>query len=169
MLLVPGAVRSLDNEIRRRESADRISLHDVDLLEHLGRLLGIEEWRLLFVLDLDVRGVEALPILVREQQNRLRHVPHLALDEKWLVLLDQIYGVASDDVAVVDDGETGGVEVEADGPHAAARNRRANGAAVDHAGESDVVRVPRASGGLSDPILAGDAVTDCWHVRSRPR
>ena len=127
-------------------------------------MLGIEEWLLLFVLDLDVRRVEPLTILVREQKNGLRHVAHLSLDEKWLVLLDQVYGVASDDVAVIDDGETGRVEVETDGPHAAARNRRANSAAVDHAGESDVVRVPRASRGLSDSILAGDAVTDCWHV-----
>ena len=58
---------------------------------------------------------ERLAVLVGQEQHRLLGVPDLALDEEGLVVLDQGDDVAAGDVAVVDDGEAGGVEVEADG------------------------------------------------------
>ena len=35
-------------------------------------------------------AMQPLAILVREQQDRLGHVAHVALDEKGLILLDEI-------------------------------------------------------------------------------
>ena len=52
---------------------------------------------------------------MREQQNRLGDVIDLVLGQTRLVVVDQRDDVAAGDVAIVDDGEAGGVEVEPDG------------------------------------------------------
>ena len=111
-----------------------VALHDVDLLEDALRLLRIEQRRAFLIVDDDARGIEHIEVLVREQQHRLGHVPNVALDEERLILLDEIDDVPSGNVAMVDDGETRPVEVQLDVPHATTRNRRPNGAPVQHAG-----------------------------------
>ena len=83
-----------------------------------------------------------------------------ALDEEGLVVLDQRDDVAPGDVAVVDDREARGVESKANVAHRAASDRGAHGAAVEHAGQDDVVRVLRAAGGLAESVLAGNARAD---------
>ena len=60
------------------------------------------------------RRQQAFAIGVREQQNRLGEVIDLVLGQARLIVVDERDDVASGDVAVVDDGEAGGVEVEAD-------------------------------------------------------
>ncbi len=84
------------------------------LFENAARSFGVEERLLLVVRDVDPRGVQRFRVLVREQQDRLGHVAHVALDEKWLVLLDQLDDVPPGNVAVVDDRESGAVEVQRD-------------------------------------------------------
>ncbi len=104
---------------------------------------------------------------MRQQQDGLGEVAHLVLDEEGLVLNDQVGDVAAGNVAVVDDRESRGVEVETDGTDPAARNARANGAAVQHPGQHDVVGVTRGAGGLADPILPGHALADDRHSYMR--
>ena len=83
-------------------------------------------WCRLAVVDLHVGREQGVAILVREQQDRLGEVPDVALGEARLVVVDQRDDVASRNVAEVDDGETGRVEVAADGGDVAGRNGRAD-------------------------------------------
>src|SRR5688500_17934464 len=76
-------------------------------------------------------------------------------------------GFAPRHVAVVENSEAGGVEVEAHAADAASRNGRAHGAAVQRPQEHQVVRVLRPAGGRPGPVLPGDAAADGWHVPSR--
>ena len=61
-------------------------------------------------------------------------------------------------VAVVDDREAGRIEVVADGAHASAGDRRADGAPVEHAGKDEIVGVLRGAGCFSDAVFARDAL-----------
>ena len=81
-----------------------------------------------------------------EEQHRLGRVAHLALDEAGLVVGDVEDAVAAGDVAPVHDGEAGGVEVEPDAGDEAAGDGGADRSAVEHAGEDEVVHVPRRPG-----------------------
>ena len=49
---------------------------------------------------------------MHENQNRLGHMPNRPLGEARLVVVDERDDVAAGDVAVVDDGEAGAIEVE---------------------------------------------------------
>lgn len=98
-----------------------------------------------------------------EEKYRLSHVPDFALGEKWLILRHEVDSVRRRHVVVVDDREAGGIEVELYGFDAAARNRRSNGAAVQHSGKNNIVCVSCAAGCLSDSILARYARANCIH------
>jgi hypothetical protein len=89
-----------------------IALLDDEPLERARRAERIEDRRRSLVLDLDARREQLLPVVVREEQNRLGDVPHLGLDEAWLVVLDERDDVPPGDVAPVADDEAGRVEVE---------------------------------------------------------
>ncbi len=165
VLLMARAIRALDHERRSGERALDVSLRDLDPLEDAIGLLRIELRRLLVVLDGDLDGVQPRPILVREQQDRLRHVADLALDEKGLILLDQVADVAPRNGAVVHDREAGRVALDAHGPHASAGDRRADGAAEEHAGNDEIIGVACLAGGLADAVLARNADAYGCHGR----
>ena len=97
---------------------------------------------------------------MREQQDRLRDVADRALREARLIVLDQRDDVAARNVAVVDDGEAGGVEVEADVRDLAGRDGRSDRARVQEIRETEVVDVPRRAGDLLDAFLAKDVSSD---------
>ena len=62
----------------------------------------------------DPRAEEGFAVLVGQQQHRLGGVPDLALHQAGLIVGDQGDDVPARDVAVVHDGEAGGIEVEPD-------------------------------------------------------
>jgi hypothetical protein len=92
-------------------------------------------------------------------------MPNVSLHEERLILLDEVDDVSARNVAVVDDGEAGEIEVEFDRPHASSRNRGSNCSAVEHSGENQIVRIERAAGGFPDSVLSSNVVADCWHER----
>ena len=64
--------------------------------------------------DLHVGGHQRLAILVRQQHDRLGDVTDDALRQARLIVVDQRDDVPARNVAMVDDRESGGVEVQAD-------------------------------------------------------
>src|SRR5436189_4088732 len=109
-----GSIRAFDDKVCGGERRIDVALHDIDRLENAVRLLGIEYGSLFVVLYHDPSSVQDLEILVGQQKNRLGHVANVALDEEWLILLDEVDDVSSGHVAVVDDIEAGDIEVELD-------------------------------------------------------
>ena len=167
VLLVAGVIRALDHDIRARHRRGGVTLGDRDPLELLRGPRGVKERGLLLVLDDHARRMKRLLVRVRQQEDRFADVPDLAFDEEGLVMLDEVHDLRARHVAVVHDREAGGIEVEQDRADAAAGDRRADGATVEHPGEGDVIRVQRGTGGLADAVLAGDAVADGrrYHLR----
>jgi hypothetical protein len=163
VLLGAGRVRAFDHHVRAREAALQIPLLDQDVLEHLLGALGIEERLLALVVDPDACGHERLTTLVGEQENGLRRVPHDAVHEAGLVLLDQRDRVLARDVAVIDHREAGGVEAQGHPGDPAAGDRGADGAADEHAREAQVIRVLRGPGGPIHALLACDARAHARH------
>ena len=100
---------------------------------------------------------------MREKEHRLGDVTNLALGEQRLVVRDQRDDVSPGDVAVIDDREPGGMEVEAHAADSAPRNGRANGARMEHSGEHEVIDVPRSPVHLLRGILARHVGTDGGH------
>ena len=120
VLLAAGAVLALDHEVGLGEAAGEVALLDRDLLEDPRRSLGVEDGRSRPVLEAHLGRAQRVAVLVGEEEDRLLGVAHLAFDEVGLVVLDERDDVAAGDVAVIDDGEAGAVEVEVDGRHLAA-------------------------------------------------
>src|SRR5689334_9921170 len=127
-----GAIRAFDHYIRHGHRGIDVPFGDVERLEDAVGFLWVEQWFELVVLDLDVSRLESFRILVREQQDRLRHVADVALREKWLVLLDEVDDVPTGNVPVVDYGEATRIEIEPDRPDATPRDGRTNGSPVQH-------------------------------------
>src|SRR5438132_14051102 len=87
----------------------------------------------------------------------------LACDETRLIVDDHRDDVPDGNVAMITDGEAGGVEVVADGLDPPAGDGRANRATVQHSGKNKIVRVLHAAGGLSDSVFARDVRADSVH------
>src|SRR5262249_14549622 len=83
-----------------------------------------------------------------------------------LVVVDERHDVAARDVAMVDDGEAGGVEGERAADDLAAWNRRADRPRVEQAGERQVVDVARGAGDFLGAFLPQDVASN---GASRPR
>ena len=129
-------------------------------LEDGGRRFRVVDGRRGPVVDRHLGGEQRLAVLVRQQQDRLRHVADRPLGQARLIVLDQRDDVAAGNVAVVDDGEAGGVEIEADVRNLSGRDGRSDGARVQEVGEREVVDVPRGAGDLLDAFLAKDVAAD---------
>ena len=116
LLLMPGPVLAFDDHVRLGEALVDRALVDRDVLE---RRASIARDRRAPAAACSRSCTSAagqpLAIRVREQQNRLGEVIDLVLGQARLVVVDERDDVAAGDVAEVDDGEAGGVEVEADG------------------------------------------------------
>ena len=107
-----------------------VALVDANGLERRAGHLRVEDGRGLPVVDLDVGGQQALAIVVSQQQDRLGDMADRARRQTGLIVVDQRDDVPARDVAVIDDGEAAGVEIEADRGNLAGRNRRPDGARV---------------------------------------
>ena len=107
--------------IRGGEARGDVPLLDQNGLEGGGRLLRVEasECPAAYVDDDRARRA-ALTVLVRQQQDRLGDVADLPLDQARLIVRDEGDDVPAGNVAVVDDGEARGVEVETDAGEVAA-------------------------------------------------
>ena len=112
------------------------------------------------VLDVHVSREQLFGILVREQENRLRHVVDAAVGEAGLVVGDERHHVTARDVAGVDDREPGGVEGEANPPDPAAGDGRPDRAGVRAGPARQVVHVTRCPGSLGCAVLASDVPPD---------
>ncbi len=163
VLLVADPVLALDNLVGEPEAGLDVALVDGDRLEDLGRVQRVEDRLGRLVVDVDVGRDQALPILVREQQDRLRDVPDHVLGQARLIVDDERDDVAAGDVAVIDDGEARRVEQRVDGADAAAGDRRPDRPPVQHAREDEVVDVLRRPGDLVDPVAARDVAANGGH------
>jgi hypothetical protein len=67
---------------------------------------------------------------------------------------------------MIDDRETGGVEIQRDRFDSPARDRRTNRPAIQHAGENEIVRVLRVTGRFADSVFSWNARADCGHITS---
>ena len=160
VLLMSSRVRAFnDHDIIASKSGFDVSLHDVDCLEHDIGLLGIEHRIFSLVLDDDLRCVDRFLAFVRQQDNRLGHVLHFMLGQKWLVLRHEIDCIFRGNIPIIDDREAGGIELVPDRFDLAARYRRPNCPAVEHVWEDDVVRITGTTCRLSNSVLSGDAVS----------
>ncbi len=128
------------------------------VLKAVGDVSGSKIGAIGYLIQRDGRADEGFAVLVGEQQHRLGDVPDLALDQAGLVVGDQGDDVSAGDVAVVHQGEAGGIEVEPDAAELAAWDRSANRAAEEHAGKVEIVGVPGLPGRLADPVLPGHAL-----------
>ena len=63
---------------------------------------------------------------MREQQDRLRDMTDRPLGQTRLVIVDERDDVSARDVAVIDDGESGAIEIEFDADHLSRRDARAD-------------------------------------------
>ena len=113
LLLEPDAVLPLDDGVGLGEPAPQVPLGDLDRLEGQRGRRRIEHRGRGAIPDVHLRAMQRLGVLVREQQDRLGDVPDLAFGQARLVVLDERDDVAAGHVAVVGDGETVRVEVEA--------------------------------------------------------
>jgi hypothetical protein len=111
-------------------------------------------------LNFDVGAEQSLAVLVGEQQNWLGHVAYVALDEEWLVLLDEIAGVSAGYVVKIHGRESSRIEIQSNRFHTSARNRRADGAPVQHPREHQVVGVAGLSRRLADAVLSWNTGAD---------
>src|ERR1035437_9297473 len=165
VLLMSRAVRAFDDQVGGREAGVDVAFVDSERFENDVGVLGIQLRLQSFVLDHDVRGEERFAILVREENDWLREMPNLRLDEERLIVLEQRDDVTTTggNVAVVHDREAGRVEIEADVRDASARDGRTNRPSVQHSGKAEIVDVLRGAGRFTDPVLACDAGADCGH------
>ena len=123
-------------------------------LEDRRRRLGIVLGRALAIVEADPGGEQLLAILVDENQDRLRRVPDLPLDEAGLIVVDERDDVATGDVAMVDDGETGAAQIQMSVRDLAGGNRGPERAGVQEAGKGEIVDVLRLAGDLRHAFLA---------------
>ena len=160
VFLVAGPVLALDHEVGLGQPSLDVALRDRDVLEDDAGPPRIEHRLFRFVVDLHTSLEQALPILVRQQQDGLGRVAHPAISQAWLVLEDERDDVAARDVAGADDGEAGRVEGQAKTGDGAAGDRRADRAGVEQARARHVVDVTRCPVGLCGPVLANDIAPD---------
>jgi hypothetical protein len=111
-------------------------------------------------LDLHLRRQQALAIGMRQQHDRLRDMADRSLGQTGLIVFNQCDDVPSWNVAVVDDREAVGVEIEADRGDLAGRDGRPHGARIQEIGEGDVVEVSRPAADLAGAFLAKDVAAD---------
>jgi hypothetical protein len=102
-------------------------------------------------------------VLVRKEENRLRHMPDLMLRQEWLILRHEVHRILCGDIMIVDYRESGRIEIEADRFDSASRDGRANRPPVKHVREDEVVSVSGRPCGLPDSILARHARSNCIH------
>ena len=100
---------------------------------------------------------------MRDQHDRLGEVSDDALGQARLIVGNQRHDVAARDVTMIDDGEPDCVEEEVDRPDPATGDRRADGPAVDHAGEDEVVDVLCRPSDLIGTVTAWQAATNYRH------
>ena len=163
VLLVADPVLAFDNLVGEAEAGLDVALADGDRLEDLGRVQRIEHRLGRLVLDVDVGRDQALPIRMREQQDRLRVVPDHPLGQARLIVDDERDDVAPWDVAVIDDGEPGLVEQEVHRADAPAGDRRPDGPPVQHSREDEVVDVSRRPGDSLHAVAARDVAANGCH------
>ena len=97
---------------------------------------------------------------MRQEQDRLRHMTNDALGETGLVLVDQRHDVASRNVVMIDDGETGAIEIAANADDFAGRNGRSNGASEEQTRKREIVEVLRAPGHFRNALFPEDVCPD---------
>src|SRR5262249_4406493 len=73
---------------------------------------------------------------------------------------DQRDDVASGNIPMIDDDEAGAIETRFDAYDRARWNRGPDGAAVQQAGEREIVEIARGAGHLLDALLAEDVPAD---------
>ena len=97
-------------------------------------------------------------VRMREQNDRLVAVVHLAVGKAGLVGDDELDVILAGNIGGGDDGELAPVDaaVKGDGADEPARNGAAHGGPVPHALALDVVDIARAAQQLVHPFLAGD-------------
>ena len=164
LLLMPGSILALDDDGGVGQASLDRALGDRDRLERTIRTLGIEDRGLRRVINLDAGAADAFGVGVRKEQNRLGEVIDLVLGQARLILVDQRDDVLAGDVAVVDDGESGLVEIETNGVERSARDRGANRPAVKHARKRQIVDIPGGAGDLGVCVLAADIAADGGHL-----
>ena len=155
-----GSVGALHDDIGAGQPVPDVAFVNHDGLEHAWRLLRVVDGFAEVVRDVHVCRPQRIAILVRQQQDGLGHMSHVAFHEIRLIVGDQRYDVAMPNVLVVNNGKARCVERQIDGSHATARDRGPNGASVEHSWKHQIVGVQRGARGLADPIFTRDAVTD---------
>ncbi len=160
LLLRADAIFAFDDLVGIGKARVEIAFVDGERLEHQRRCGRVVVRRRGPVVDVDVRRQQAIAILVRQNQNRLSDVTDRPLGQARLVLLDERDDVASGNVACVDDGEAGGVEVEGDVGDVARGNRRANRPRVQQIGEREVVDIAGRAGHLVAAVLTKHVPSD---------
>ena len=97
-----------------------------------------------------------------EKDDGLLGVRSDLVGEKRLVVKDQGDVIAAGDVLRGDDGEfvPGDAGFECDAANDATSRGVANGRAVDHAGEVEIVDVLRLAGDFARALFAGDGFSD---------
>jgi hypothetical protein len=93
-------------------------------------------------------------------------MPHVGGGQTRLVVLDEGDDVPAGDVAMVDDGETGRVEVQANRGDLACGNRLADRPSVEEPWEHEIVDVAGLAGNLISALLPEDVLADgaqSWH------
>jgi hypothetical protein len=153
-------VLALDHEVGLGQPSLDVALRDRDVLEVEAGPPRVEHRFVRLVVDLHTSLEQALPVLVRQQQDGLGRMAYPAISQARLVLEDERHHVAAGDVAGADDGEAGRVEGQAKTGDGAAGNRRSDGARVQHARPRQVVDVTRCPGSLCGPVLANDIPPD---------
>jgi hypothetical protein len=119
--------------------------------------------------DVERHGVAGLleqrAVGVRQQDDRLLGMVDVSVGEVRLVVRDERDDVAPRHVSRGDDGDLipgdGGIEVDL--VEDAARDGAADRRAVQHAGQRQIVDVPRLAGDLGSPFLAGHGTADGGH------
>ena len=95
---------------------------------------------------------------MREEQDRLFAMIHLAISEARLIGDDELDAILAWDVGGGDDCEFAPVDaaVKCDGANQPARNRAAHCGSVPHAVAVDIVHITRAAQQLVHAFLAGN-------------
>ena len=88
-----------------------------------------------------------------EDEDRLRDVPDLALDQAGLIVLDERHDVAARHVTVIDDRETIPIEIEVDAADLASRDGRSDRSRVKKARKGQIVDVARTARDLLQAFL----------------
>src|SRR5260221_14641043 len=97
---------------------------------------------------------------MREDQHRLGDVANGPLGQARLIVVDERDDVTTGDIAIADDREAAGVEIERDSGDLPGRNRRTNSTRVQEIRKRQVVDVPRRARNLFAAFLAENVASD---------